>query len=414
MEKIDREQSVNSAGQIVVQTKETPMQEPHLVWVFPAHIMDRLDNATWLRTTDELRKLGWKVTLISMGPAGAQSVNGVETLCLPRPDVYLMGNALFHINVLRFIVKHLHTIDIVLFNQDSGVWFFPLRLLRSFKGQSRPKIVMDTRDLSDVRPGDWKTTARLAFTGLNHWLANHVADGQTTITPRFADLVSIPQDQLWGIWPSGVDPEPFAEAAASRRWPGPGEPIRLVYIGMLLEKRHPLQLCRALLAALERGWLFELFYYGDGPEADQIRDCSKAGGGSIKVLPPISHEEVPSMLAKMHVGVTSLPDAADIKYAASSPIKLFEYMASGLPLLATTNPCHLDVVGGGSFAFWVDEPDEASILHSLEQIWTQRDTLARRGRAAQKMVDSWTWQSAASKLDEALRNGLEQRQGNTL
>ena len=71
------------------------------------------------------------------------------------------------------------------------------------------------------------------------------------------------------------------------------------------------------------------------------------------------------MLAKMHIGVTSLPDVDDEKYAASSPIKLFEYMASGLPMLATANPCHTDVVGDGSYVFWIDETTDQGILKGL-------------------------------------------------
>ena len=403
MEPADQQVAAPMAGQSAAKGKR-----PHLVWVFSATIADRLDNATWLRTTDELRRLGWRVTLIGMGPAGIQHVNGVETLCIPRPDVYLLGNALFHVNVLDFIRRHLEEIDVVLFNQDSGIWLFPLRFVRTPRGGNRPRLVMDTRDRDDVRPGDLKTTARLAFSVLNHRLAKYLADGQTTITPRFVDLVHISPQQLWGVWPSGVDPEPFAEAAAARRWPVGDDPIRLVYIGIMLEKRHPVELCHAVMAALERDMSFELYFYGDGPEADLIRQCAAESGGRVKVMPPIAHVDVPRMLAGMHVGVTSLPDADDEKYGASSPIKMFEYMASGLPMLATTNPCHTAVVGDGSFAFWVEEPSGSGILESLGRIWANRASLEQRGLEASQQVDAWTWAAAASKLDRALRYGLEQ------
>ena len=56
------------------------------------------------------------------------------------------------------------------------------------------------------------------------------------------------------------------------------------------------------------------------------------------------------MLAAADIGVTSLPSPDDVKYEASSPLKLFEYMAAGLPVLATSNRCHTDVVGAGGYA----------------------------------------------------------------
>jgi len=383
-------------------------EKPHLVWVFSAVIADRLDSATWLDTTNELRKMGWNVTLVSMGPAGKQFIRGVEVTCIPQKDTYLLGQFSFHLGVLSLILKQRDAIDIVLFHQNSGIWLLPLRLLRWLQGKKRPQMVMDTRDLIDLKSGSIRVKLRNAYMRLNHHLVNSFADGQTTITPRFVSLVDIPEQQLWGIWPSGVNPELFATAAKGRMWPRENEPIKLVYIGVMLEKRHPLQLCRAVNIALKQGRSFELYFYGDGPETAQVRQCAAKSSGRIKVMPPIAHEEIPQMLAQMHVGVTSLPDVGDEKYAASSPVKLFEYMASGLPLLATKSPCHIDVVADGSFAFWIDEPTEEGIREGLEDIWASRDSLSSLSNEAQSAADLWTWQAAAAKLDDALKYGLRQ------
>lgn len=379
---------------------------PHLVWVFSAPIAERLDNATWVDTTNELRALGWQVTLIGMGPAGLHYVRGIETYCIPRPDVYLFGHALFHRDVARFLVEQWNQIDVVLFNQDSAAYLLPLRFRRALRAGRGPQFVMDTRDRRDFKAGNLKAMLRLAFIRLNHWLARILADGQTTITPRYAALIAIPEEQLWGIWPSGVYPQHFATAAAERDWPVAEEPIRLVYIGMLADKRHPVELCRAVKLANAQGCSFELYFYGDGPDVDSVRQCADLSAGDVTLLPPIAHEEVPDMLAKMHIGVTSLPDVDDEKYAASSPIKLFEYMASGLPMLATANPCHTDVVGDGSYVFWIDETTDQGILKGLMKIWERRDSLASLGWEAQEAAEHWTWGEAASKLNSALKFGL--------
>ena len=44
-------------------------------------------------------------------------------------------------------------------------------------------------------------------------------------------------------------------------------------------------------------------------------------------------------------------------FGVSSPIKLFEYLAAGLPILATRIDCHTNVVGNADCAVWLDEPN---------------------------------------------------------
>ncbi len=96
---------------------------------------------------------------------------------------------------------------------------------------------------------------------------------------------------------------------------------------------------------------FVLSLYGDGPLRPQLEALAVDSGGAVRIQRPVPHEQVPSVLAQAQVGVTSLPEPDDAKYEASSPIKLFEYMAAGMPVLATDSKCHTDVVGDGRFAF---------------------------------------------------------------
>jgi glycosyltransferase involved in cell wall biosynthesis len=270
---------------------------------------------------------------------------------------------------------------------------------------------MDTRDVGDSKPGDIKTALRHSFLRLNHWLARIIADGQTTITPRFAEFINIPTRHLWGIWPSGVDVARFSTPSALRQWPGMNDPIRLVYVGIVLDKRHLVPLCQAVQLANSQGCSFELYVAGAGPDMENLVSCASSSGGAVKVLKPVPNTAVPHLLAEMHVGVTSLPDIDDIKYAASSPIKLFEYMASGLPILATRNACHTGVVGDGTYTFWVHEPTVEGILEGLKQIWRSRADLQVLGRQARAEADRWSWAAAAAKLDSALYAGLKAKSG---
>jgi glycosyltransferase involved in cell wall biosynthesis len=86
-------------------------------------------------------------------------------------------------------------------------------------------------------------------------------------------------------------------------------------------------------------------------------------------------------------------------------LKLFEYMAAGLPVLSTRNRCHTDVVGDGGFAFWAGEPTEDELLGALRAAWAARGRLDELGREAYRGVHEWTWAASARKLFKALEEG---------
>jgi glycosyltransferase involved in cell wall biosynthesis len=371
-----------------------------LAWVSPV-TAEKLDSATWIDTTRELRRQDVDVTLITVGPAGKHAYRGVEVLNVPRPAIYLLGQVLFHLNVLRYLIPRRREFDVILFHQLSAIWLLPLRVFGR-----RPRLVMDTRDMPDYAANSLKIRLRMALFDLVIGLAARFADGQTAITPRMADLVRIPPQQLWGIWPSGVETERFAAVGKGRHWPYRGEPIRLVYVGVFLAKRNLLPLCRAVTRAGREGMSFVLSLYGDGPFRAELEAAAAESGGAVRVERPVPHDDVPHVLARAHVGVTSLPEIDDVKYEASSPIKLFEYMAAGMPVLATANNCHTEVVGDGRYAFWADDVTEEALLVALRQIWAEQETLAQRGQEAQADAHHWTYAANAAKLKTALTYGL--------
>ena len=378
---------------------------PPVVWVSARPIASALDSATWLETTRELRERGWPITLVGEGPAGEHCIQGVTVYCLPKPRVYGLGYCLFHLRLWRFLFQQRAKYATILFHQKSAPWVLPLRFVRSVGDRDQPLLTMDTRDVVAVGTGLRNWLRRFYFR-CAHWLANHWADGQTAITPRMAQLVGIPSAQLWGTWPSGVDLERFQPAQAGRKWPGPGDPIHLMYIGTFVRDRNLTLLCRAVDRANVDGLAFALSLVGDGPERPALEEAARGAGGAIHVEPPVTHDRIPELLRQVHVGVTSLPSSYDRKFEASSPIKLFEYMAAGLPVIATDNACHTDVVGEGTYAFWVREASKEGMLATLRLVARAQERLGVKGAEAAAAAQAWTWQEAGRKLAVALERGL--------
>jgi glycosyltransferase involved in cell wall biosynthesis len=381
---------------------------PHVLWVHGGDMADELYAAQHLETTRELRKNGWRVTLVTSGSEDQRAIRGVEVVTIPRPDVYVIRQLVYHYRVLRLILRQPPSPDIVLFHQSSALWLLPLKLVRRLLGRSKMMLVMDIRTVHMPPKGreGLKGRIRRNYLNLIYGLANRWADGQTAITQRMAEVVGVPPRKLWGTWPSGVTTESFGDRR-SRSWPNGNQPVELIYIGTLHYERNLVTLCRAVDEANREGMLFDLSLVGDGTERADLERFSEGTNGRIKVSPSISHEAVPELLARAHVGALPFPD--EQKFHVSSPIKLFEYMASGLPVFATRIVCHTDVVGDGRYVFWAESSDLGGLLDGLRRIWQERASLPTMGRLAASAAPAWTWQASARKLQEALARGLEGR-----
>jgi glycosyltransferase involved in cell wall biosynthesis len=170
-------------------------------------------------------------------------------------------------------------------------------------------------------------------------------------------------------------------------------------------ERNLLTLSRAVEHANRENMAFRLSLVGDGTERSDLEYFASQTDNRVEIVEPIPHEQVWEVLARAHVGVLPFPD--EEKFRVSSPIKLFEYMAAGLPILATRIVCHTDVVARGNYAFWAEDAGELGLLRALRCAWDSRQKLEEKGLEAAAAAENWTWRKSAEKLSRALEYGLE-------
>ena len=388
-----------------MQRNSTTHTSPWLVWVYPVDILSTFNAAPRLEITKEMRKLGWKVDLVSSGSRGKHMFQGVEVLCFPRPNVYLIRQMIFHLRVIGYVLQNWNSINVILFTEMSTLWIMPLRLLCIFS-KKHPLFVVDIRTvpMESANKATLKDKLRgqlsLAMSRLSNWLA----DGQTAITQRMADLLDIPHEKLWGTWPSGVNVEKFSGTINERQWPAPEDPIVITYIGTLHYERNLMALCEAVVRANQDGMNFELLLYGEGTEKDDLQAFANQHPDAIRVHNSVPHDQVPGILARAHVGALPFPD--EEKYRVSSPIKLFEYMGAGMPILATHIVCHTDVIGTGEYVFWAEDAGVNGLLDALQRIWSARLALPAMGEKSLSAASNWTYEASAGRLHKALQHGF--------
>lgn len=377
-----------------------------LLWVAPGNPEISLDSATWLDTSRELNCSGWDVTLIVVGDGKPKLLGGVQLYSILRPEIYLLRQLVFHARALSYIYRSLNSTDVILFHSMSAPWMLALAMFLRLRNRRLPALIMDTRtvDMAPASRGRWKDSVRRNFHAFIEKNVNRWVDGRLAITPRMADYVRIPREKLWGVWPSGVDAELFKPAQLSRIWPASGEPIQLVYVGVLNYERNLMNLSAAVVKVNAEGIPVVLSLVGDGNQKDELEKFAKTTNGCVRVLPRVDHTQIPDVLSRAHIGVLPFPD--EEKFQVSSPIKLFEYMASGLPILATRIACHTDVIGDGDYVIWMEGSDEESLLSALRQVSKKTHEFREMGGRAAIASKAWTWAESAHKLKTALETGL--------
>ena len=376
-------------------------KKPSLLWVYSGSLAKVLDKATWLETAAELAGIGWDVTLVASGfpPEGVEA--SIRMVSIPWPKVYFVGYSLYHLQTLRYLLKNHNRLDVILFHPPTLLFLFPMCLLGRLFHVKVPRLVLDFRTVP-MTVATFRSKLQNHFFGFNIRVANYWVDGQTAITCRLAKALGIPDRLLLGVWPSGVGLEQFEPAKAGRMWSTSESPIRLVYIGTVSEERHLLELCQAVHMVRREGLDVVLTVVGDGRQRAELEIYAQEHDlGAIEIKPAVPYTIVPELLMMADVGVLPFPN--EPKFQVSSPIKLFEYLAAGMPVLATRIVCHTDVLGDTDCVFWADDATPVALAIAIREVCARKLELAEMGHKSAKIVQAWTWEESAKKLDKALQ-----------
>lgn len=200
----------------------------------------------------------------------------------------------------------------------------------------------------------------------------------------------------------GADPSclhVIGNAVNPHRFPRRAKPRGPFTVGFLgtLKPWHDVVTLIDALAILRASTTPEarLLIVGDGPERQRLEARADALGisSSVEFTGAIAAEQVPDALARMHAAVA--PYSAEGPFYFS-PLKIYEYMAAELPVVAS-NVGHLSgVVAHGKTGLLTapgEARDLAEALSSLAARPEWRDDLGRTARA--EVLAEHTWDRVA-------------------
>ena len=190
-------------------------------------------------------------------------------------------------------------------------------------------------------------------------------------------------DERVFVHPSGVAVKEigFRERSA----PKPGEPIVVLSVGRLVEKKGMADAVSALASCRTTPFRTVLRIVGEGPKEAELRELVQQRGVDVRVsfLGALSHEQVLQEMSNAHLFMLASHATADGD-REGIPNAIKEAAASGLPVISTRHGGIPEVVEHGVSGLLAEEGDVEGLSACLaEMVRRPADwpAMGRRGRA---------------------------------
>ncbi len=179
---------------------------------------------------------------------------------------------------------------------------------------------------------------------------------------------------------------------------------RFVYAGGITRERGLLQMLRALALVPDHRASLHLLGAFNSPKLEGEAQA-EPGWLKVKFLGWADRAQIVSELTSASAGLVLLHPTP--QYVISYPVKMFEYMAAGLPVIASDFPLWREIVDGAGCGLLVDPMDPRAIAEAMQWIIDHPEEAAEMGRRGRAAVEhTYNWEAESTKLVELYRRLL--------
>lgn len=362
------------------------MQVAHLTSVHPAR-----DVRIYVKECRSLKDAGHGVTLIAPGISDGVDECGIVNLGVTRGRgrlARMLGTTwqvFRRASRLRPDVVHFHDPELL-----------PVSLLLKLRGC---KVVYDVHENvpDQILDKHWLPRAlRPLISGLmdlTERTSARLLDGIVAATPRIASrfpphkTVTVQNFPILSEFASVPQPVDAAN-----------HPPRLVYVGVIAEVRGIMHMVRALEIARRSRPDLRLVVAGNFlSEELKGRVMAMAGWQGVDFAGWLTREQIAALLSTALAGMVVLHPTPS--YREAYPVKMFEYMAAGIPVIASDFPLWRQIVAESDCGLLVDPLDSQAIANVMLRLISNPHQARRMGASGAMAVRSrYNWDAEAGKL----------------
>ena len=123
---------------------------------------------------------------------------------------------------------------------------------------------------------------------------------------------------------------------------------------------------------------------------------------NIKIIGVVKHRKIPAYLKAADIAV--LPNSGKFKISRlyTSPMKLFEYMASETPIIASDLPSIREIINEETAYFF--KPDNPrDLVDSIKELVSNNNKAETKAKKASELVKKYTWENRATQIIKILQ-----------
>lgn len=130
--------------------------------------------------------------------------------------------------------------------------------------------------------------------------------------------------------------------------------------------------------------------------------------GQVRYLGFLDKNEVRDLLNHSLAGLVVLEENDAFKY--SLPVKMFEYMSAGIPVICSNFPLWREIVEKHHCGICVNPSDVDEIAHAIQFLYENQEEAKRMGRNGRRAAETeYNWETESQNLIEAYRGLFDKR-----
>ena len=315
-----------------------------------------------------IREVGHKIKAVVSSGDRQADMDGFSKICYFRISKPLWIHKFFY-HVKMLYVALFDNYDVALFSVHSS-HLIPFLKISFFFRSRKPLLILDIRTIPVDLVNDLRSKFELLRYNASIKIADLFCDGLTCITPMLGSTLEPQLKRLKkriGYFQTGVNLRLFdpSKSFSLRASLGLKSKFIVFYHGVISPNRGLQNVIRAIDICRKSMPNILFMVVGTGNGESELKNITKELNIEKNVLftGAVPFEKIPSHITTADLGIIPLP-AIDW-WNVSSPIKLKEYLAMQLPVIATDIPAHRLVVEKTGGATLIKNNDPQNIAQAI-------------------------------------------------